>query len=28
MPQNFPDRMSAEEIANLAQWLLDQAAAN
>ncbi len=28
MPQNFPDRLSTEEIANLAQWLLDQAAAN
>lgn len=27
MPQNFMDRMSMDEIANLAQWLLDQAAA-
>ncbi len=28
MPQNFPDRMSTEEIEGMAQWLLDQSAAN
>ena len=28
MPPNFVDRMSEEEITALAQWLLEQAAAN